>query len=185
MKEKLQKNLEKLKKEIYSNSKDVKYAEKLVTELLSVKKKLDVTHTELNVGKKLDEWKGETFSIVKTDRGILYNEHGHYAIFVDPQLSLYSFLADIIDNKDEYAKLEGETKEQFELFLSGLTYCIGVPKFMVFDSNFMFKIAGYVVEYLTNLQEELLNKELQEETPIENAEFEQAVKAMSELQKDK
>ena len=63
MKEKLQKNLEKLKKEIYSNSKDVKYTEKLVTDLLSVKKKLDVTHTELNVGKKLDEWIERTYSV--------------------------------------------------------------------------------------------------------------------------
>ena len=106
--------LDKLKKQIYTNSKDAHFAETLVDELLKVKGQMSVEPLELNVGKKLDEWNGETFSIVKTDRGILYNEHGHYAIFVDPNMFMYATLADFVDNKDEYAKLEGEDKETFE-----------------------------------------------------------------------
>lgn len=176
--------LEDLRKKICVNSKDVHFAESLIDEMLSIKGILAIRPTELNVGKTLNEWKSKTFSIVKTDRGVLYNEYGHFAIFVDPQLGLYSLLTEIVENKEGIETLSSEAKEQYELALSAIAYCLGIPKLIASDSEFMFKMATMVINYLQEKQEEILNAELQDETPVENAEFEQVAIAMSELQKE-
>lgn len=176
--------LDKLKKQIYTNSKDAHFAETLVDELLKVKGQMGVEPLELNVGKKLDEWKGETFSIVKTDRGVLYNEHGHYAVFADPNMFMYATLEDFVDNKDEYAKLEGEDKETFEANLQAIAYSLGVPKLVFNDPEFLFKIANDVVEWLLGLQDKMQEMELQDETPQENAEFENATIAFEDLKEE-
>lgn len=176
--------LDKIKKQIYTNSKDAHFAETLVNELLKVKSQMDVEPLELNVGKKLDEWKGDTFSIVKTDRGVLYNEHGHYAVFADPNMFMCATLTDFVDNKDEYAKLEGEDKETFEANLQAIVYSLGVPKLVFNDPEFLFNIANSVVEWLLGLQDKMQEMELQDETPQENAEFENATLAFEELKEE-
>lgn len=176
--------LEDLRKKICVNSKDAHFAEKMIDEMLSIKGQLSIRPTELNVGKKLEEWGSETFSITKTDRGVLYNEYSHFAIFVDPQYSLYSLLSDIVDSKEEVEAYDAEAKEQYELEISAIAYCLSIPKLIASDAEFMFKVATMVINYLQEKQEEILNAELQDETPVENAEFEQVAIAMSELQKE-
>lgn len=176
--------LDKIKKQIYTNSKDAHFAETLVNKLLKVKGQMCVEPLELNVGKKLDEWKGETFSIVKTDRGVLYNEHGHYAVFADPNMFMCATLTDFVDNKDEYVKLEGEDKETFEANLQAIAYSLVVPKLVFNDPEFLFKIANDVIEWLLGLQDKMKEMELQDETPKENAEFENATLAFEELKEE-
>ena len=113
---KLNEKIRSLKKQIETNSKDAHFAKALVDELLTTKSQLCIEPIELNVGKKIDEFRGETFTIVKTNRGCLYHEYGGYSIFATPaQNALYTTLVDYIDNKEIYSTLKGEEKEIFDL----------------------------------------------------------------------
>lgn len=178
----LKERLDDLVKQIKVNSKDAHFADKLIGDLLSVKGQMSVEYTELDCGKKVDEFKGETYRISLTDKGVLYHEYGGYNIFVTPSVkSLYDTLADIVTNKEEYAKAEGEDKERLELTLSAIGYCLATPRLAFTDVDLMFDIAGKIIDFIKSKYNDLMNKELQEETPKENAEFKDAMIAFENL----
>lgn len=179
----LSKSLKEVKAQIKANSKDAHFAESLVDKLLAIKSEMSVEPIELNVGKRIDGWKGETFEIVKTDRGCLYHEYGGYSIFVtfDNNTALYRTLCDYVDNRRVYETLEEEEKERYELTLQAVAYCLSVPKFCFTDAEFTFDLASMVVKFLREQYEKYIDEPLQEETVKEDKEFEQAVKAVENI----
>lgn len=182
-KDELSKSLKEVKAQIKANSKDAHFAETLVDKLLAIKSEMSVEPIELNVGKRIDGWKGETFEIVKTDRGCLYHEYGGYSIFVtfDNNTALYCTLCDYVDNRRTYETLEEEEKERYELTLQAVAYCLSVPKFCFTDAEFTFDLASMVVKFLREQYEKYIDEPLQEETVKEDKEFEQAVKAVENI----
>lgn len=182
-KDELSKSLKEVKAQIKANSKDAHFAESLVDKLLAIKSEMSVEPIELNVGKRIDGWKGETFEIVKTDRGCLYHEYGGYSIFVtfDNNTALYRTLCDYVDNRRVYETLEEEEKERYELTLQAVAYCLSVPKFCFTDAEFTFDLASMVVKFLREQYEKYIDEPLQEETIKEDKEFEQAVKAVENI----
>ena len=184
-KKELQIKLNEIKAQIKANSKDAHFAETLIEELITTKSKIGVEPIELNVGKKIDSFSGETFELVKTNRGILYNEFGHYAIFVEPtQRALYETLLDFIEHKDEFYELKGEEKEQFDLHLSAIGYCLSLPKFVFSDPTFTYNTASNVVQFLKSQYEQLMNEPLQEETIEQDREFEEATLAIENIKEE-
>lgn len=184
-KKELQKKLNDIKTQIKANSKDVHFAETLIEELITTKSKIGVEPIELNVGKKIDSFSGETFELVKTNRGILYNEFGHYAIFVEPtQRALYETLLDFIEHKDEFYELKGEEKEQFDLHLSAIGYCLSLPKFVFSDPAFTYTTASNVVQFLKSQYEQLMNEPLQEEMIEQDRGFEEATLAIENIKEE-
>lgn len=182
---KLHEKIRSLKKQIETNSKDAHFAKVLVDELLSTKAQLCIEPIELNVGKKVDEFKGETFTIVKTDRGCLYHEYGGYNIFVTPnQTALYTTLVDYVDNKDTYFELKGEEKEIFELNMSAIAYCLSVPKFCFSDVEFTYDIATKVIQFLTKSYEKAMEEPLQEETIEEDEQFKEATLGLENIKEE-
>lgn len=178
----LKKKIDEIKAQIKANSKDAHFADTLTNELLSLKGQLDVEPLELNVGKRIDHFSGNAFEIVKTDRGIMYHEFGGYTIFTTPtNEALYVMLADYVDNKDEYKKLDGEEKEIFDLNLSAIAYCLTVPKFAFSNVDFTYDIAEKVIQFLNNSFEEAMNADLQEETITEDEQFKQATLALEDI----
>lgn len=182
-KKELQKKLNDIKSQIKANSKDAHFADTLINELLTTKAKIGVEPIELNVGKRIDAFSGETFEIVKTDRGAMYHEFGGYTVFVENRnnVSLYQTLCEYIDNKDKFAEMEGEEKEQFELQTQAVAYCLGVPKYCFSDATFFYELATYIVEFIRQQYEMLLDEPLQEETIEEDREFEDAAIAFEEM----
>ena len=182
-KDELSKSLKEVKAQIKANSKDAHFAETLVDKLLAIKSEMSVEPIELNVGKRIDGWKGETFEIVKTDRGCLYHEYGGYSIFVtfDNNTALYRTLCDYVDNRIVYETLDDEEKERYELTLQAVAYCLSVPKFCFTDAEFTFDLASMVVKFLREQYEKYIDEPLQEETVKEDKEFEQAVKAVENI----
>lgn len=182
-KDELSKSLKEVKAQIKANSKDAHFAETLVDKLLAIKSEMSVEPIELNVGKRIDGWKGETFEIVKTDRGCLYHEYGGYSIFVtfDNNTALYRTLCDYVDNRRVYETLDEEEKERYELTLQAVAYCLSVPKFCFTDAEFTFDLASMVVKFLREQYEKYIDEPLQEETVKEDKEFEQAVKAVENI----
>lgn len=183
-KETLEKKLKECKEQLKANSKDAHFASNLIDRMLSYKGQLGVEPIEFDCGTPLEgqEFKGETFEIVKTSKGVVYKMYGGYVIFVEPQnKALYETLCDYIDHKEEYEQLEGEMKEQFALELSAMAYCLNVPLFCFNDAEFTFKIATMVIDFLKSTFDELIGKPLQEENIEEDNEFKDATLALEEL----
>lgn len=178
----LKERLDDLVKQIKVNSKDAHFADKLIGDLLSVKGQMSVEPIALDCGKEVDEWRGETFRITLTDRGVLYHEYGGYSVFVTPNnTALYDVLADLVENKEEYAELEGEKKENFESLLAIIAYNVSLPRIAFLDKDFPQEIALKTIEFLRKMYDDLMNKELQDETPKEDAEFKEATLALEDL----
>lgn len=175
--------LKELKSQIKANSKDTHYADTLIKELLKVQKDIVTSPIKLNVGKKIDEFKGEYFEIAKTDRGVLYHEYGGYNVFttLNNNTALYQTLCDYVDNKDTYFELKDEEREVFDLNLSAIAYCLSVPKICFTDVEFTYKIATEVIRFLNESYEKAMNEPLQDETPELDAKFEEAEKGIREL----
>lgn len=183
--ETIERKLKECKEQLKANSKDAHFASNLIDRMLSYKGQLGVEPIELDCGKKIDEWSGETFRLTKTDKGILYHQFGGYSIFVTPNnKALYETLCDYIDHKEEYEKLEGELKEQFDLQLSAITYCLSVPLYCFSDFKFTYRIAIDVIDFLKSTFDSLMNEPLKEETSPEDAEFKEATLSLEALKED-
>lgn len=181
--EELHERLKEIKGQIKANSKDAHFADTLIKKLLTTKSQIGVEPIELNVGKRIDGWKGDTFEIVKTDRGCLYHEYGGYNIFVtfNNNTALYRTLCDYVDNQNTYATLDKEEKERYELVLSAVAYCLSVPKFCFTDAEFTFDLASMVVKFLRKQYDKFIDQPLQEETVEDDKMFEDATKAIEEI----
>ena len=178
----LRERLDDLVTQIKLNSKDAHFANKLIGDLLSVKGQMGVEPIALDCGKEEDEWRGETFRITLTDKGVLYHEYGGYSVFVTPNnVALYDVLSDLVINKDEYAELEGEKKENFDSLLSIVAYNVSLPRIAFLDKDFPQEIAIKTIEFLRNMYERLMNTELQEETVDEDNQFKEAALALESL----
>lgn len=185
--ETIERKLKECKEQLKANSKDAHFASNLIDRMLSYKGQLSVEPIEFDCGTPLEgqEFKGETFEIVKTSKGAVYKMYGGYVIFVTPNnKALYETLCDYIDHKEEYESLEGELKEQFDLQLSAVAYCLNVPLFCFTSSEFTFKVATDVIDYLKSTFDSLMEQPLQDETPLEDAEFKEATLGLEALKEE-
>ena len=178
----LKERLNEVKNQLRTNAKDVHFFDKLFDEALSLKGQMCVDPIALDCGKETDEWAGDTFRITLTNKGVLYHEYGGYSVFVTPNnAALYEVLSDLVVNKDEYAKLEGEKKENFSALLTIIAYNLSIPRISFMDKDFPQEIAIKTMEFLRKMYEELMDKELQDETPKEDAAFKEATLALEDL----
>lgn len=178
----LKERFDELVRQIKLNSKDAHFADKLIGDLLSVKGQMGIEPIALDCGRPEDEWSGDTFRITLTNKGVLYHEFGGYSVFVTPNnTALYEVLADLVINKEEYAELEGESKENFESLLTIIAYNVSLPRVSFLDKDYPQEIALKTMEFLRKMYDELMNKELQDETPKEDAEFKEATLALEDL----
>lgn len=182
--ETIEKKLKECKEQLKTNSKDAHFSEKLIDRMLSYKGQLGVEPIAFDCGTPIEgqEFKGETFEIVKTTKGIVYKMYGGYVIFVEPQnKALYETLSYYIDSQDEYAKLEGEAKEQYELTLSAIAYVLNAPLFAFNSEDLTFQLATNIIDYLKSTFDTLMEQPLQEETFVEDNEFKEATLALESL----
>lgn len=181
-KKELKERLDGVKKQLRTNAKDVHFFDKLIDEALSLKGQMGVEPLALDCGKEEDEWKGETFRITLTNKGVLYHEYGGYSVFVTPNnVALYGALEDLVVNREHYEKLEGEEKENFDSLLAIVAYNLSLPRISFMDRDFPQEIAVRTMEFLQKKCEELMSEELKEETPKEDAEFKEAALAFEEV----
>lgn len=139
----------------------------------------------LDCGKAIEGkvFKGETFELSKTNKGICYHCFGGYSIFVTPNnIALYETLNDLIENQETYNKLEGKERDDFDLNLSAIAYVLNVPLFAFSNAEFCFDIATKVIQFLQKTYDEAMNQPLQEETPYEDLQFKEAVLGIEDVQ---
>lgn len=178
----LKERLADVKKQLRTNAKDVHFFDKLIDEALSLKGQMGVDPIALDCGKEEDEWTGNTFRITLTSKGVLYHEYGGYSVFVTPNnTALYDVLSDLVKNKEEYAKLEGEQAENFKSLLTIIAYNLSIPRIAFMDKDFPQEIAIKTMQFLQKMYEELMEEPLQEETPKEDEVFKEATLAVKDL----
>ena len=150
------------------------------------KKKTDkvVEPILLDCGKPVEGkvFKGETFELTKTNKGILYHLYGGFNIFVTPNnVALYETLDDLIENQESYNQLTGKEREDFDLNLSAIGYVLDVPLFAFSSAEFTFDIATKVIQFLQKVYDDSMEKPLQEETVEEDQDFKDAVLGMENI----
>ena len=139
----------------------------------------------LSLGKELGRFEGETFYIAEHEFGALYHVYNSMEIKVSStQTALFETLVDFVRHKDVYAKLEGEEKEHFDLNLSAIVYILSCPLYAFASAEFTYDVAAVIVKQLRLIYEKAMEADLQEETPDEDKQFENAVKALDELKKE-
>ena len=179
----LKEKLSELKKKIKANSKEAKFATQLVEELLLTQRMIDKEplHT-YDLGAEIDRLEGQTFYIAKHEKGALYHVYNSYDLVVQPsQLALYETLVSLVENKEANAKLVGEEKENFENYMSIVSYVLSTPAYALSDAELSVEIATVIVKHLNKVYEKLMNQPLQEETPKEDQEFKEATLAVEEV----
>lgn len=138
----------------------------------------------LDCGKAIEGkcFKGETFELTKTNKGILYHVFGGYSIFVTPNnVALYETLDDLIEHQESYNKFEGKEREDFDLNLSAISYVLDIPLFAFSSAELTFDLATKVIQFLQKVYDEAMNTPLQEETVQEDQEFKDAVLGMENI----
>jgi len=150
------------------------------------KKKVEkvVEPVVLDCGKAIEGkvFKGETFELSKTNKGICYHVFGGYSIFVTPNnVALYETLDYLIENQETYNQLTGKEREDFDLNLSAISYVLDIPLFAFSNAEFTFDLASKVVNFLQKVYDEAMNAPLQEETVQEDQEFKDAVLGMENI----
>ena len=138
----------------------------------------------LDCGKAIEGkvFKGQTFELTKTNKGICYHCFGGYSIFVTHNnIALYETLNDLIENQEVYNKLTGQERDDFDLNLSCIAYILNVPLFSFSSAEFSFSIATQVIQFLQKTYDDAMAKPLQEETVAEDQEFKDAVLGMENI----
>lgn len=138
----------------------------------------------LDCGKAIEGkvFKGQTFELTKTNKGICYHLFGGYSIFITQNnVALYETLDDLIENQEVYNRLTGQERDDFDLHLSALTYVLDVPLFAFSSAEFTYDIATKVIQFLQKTYDDAMAQPLQEETVQEDQEFKDAVLGLEEV----
>ena len=138
----------------------------------------------LDCGKAIEGkvFKGETFELSKTNKGICYHCFGGYSIFVTHNnIALYETLNDLIENQETYNKLEGKERDDFDLNLSCIAYILNVPLFSFSSAEFSFSIATQVIQFLQKTYDDAMKEPLKDETTVEDLQFKEAVLGLEEV----
>lgn len=183
-KNELKDKLEEIKNLIKTNSKDAHYAETLISELLSVHGQLKHEPTLVHVPLKdiEKEADGETFVMATTKDGkAIYHTRGGYTIVADSSYSsLFYTIYNLIDYINGTVELDEETKNILEADTIATSYILNIPMYVMDDFEYKASLFENVLHYLTKRIEDA-DKELQDETPEENREFQDAVVALNTL----
>lgn len=185
----LKKQMNEVVAKIKVNSKDAHYADKLVDMLLSLKGQLDIEPTLIHIPSDdiVEKLESETFRLALCKSGdVVYHLKGGMDIVVQPKAeSLYNYLVDTIRMQEGIKALDEEQQRILENDVIASTYVLNIPFLAFGDLEFKYKLANIVIDYLVGLQESMLdNAELQDETPRENALFEEATMALEEMKNE-
>lgn len=196
----LKKDIKKLKNDIIDISNNKEETKKLLVKLIGAVETSKI-NTIFNVGynnyKSIDT---DTFSIITTENGIIYKEHHHYCVFIEPTffegepvglfgaLHLLFTLKELIEDKDS-SYTEEEIKMYTELYenqLDVVRWVMTSPKIAAVNTQSMIDFATNTVLHFQKLQEECYSelKEETEEDIAKNSMFEKESNLISDLFKD-
>ena len=173
--------------QIKTNSKDAKFADKLIDKLMSLKGQYDVEPTRLFVPEKdvIKEYDNDNLRIVRCKDCIIWQHKGGFTFVVKPTMrALYEYIGSMLAMKDRYDELTDDEKQLYDVSYFGMSLILQAPMVAAADDEFFVDLATFVGDGVKKVYDKLLNHPLQDETPIENAEFETKMEVANELLKD-
>ena len=176
-KEKLKKQIKEIVLQIKTNSKDAHFADKLVDKLLSLKGQLDVEPTRIHIEEKdvIKEYDFGSTTYTKYKGGIIFHAKSGMDIVIRPDLhSLYEHINVMLEMKDNYEKLNEDMKKAYENIYTATSWILTSPIYATIDDNMFFGIATDILKHFNEYCKKQ-EQNLQEETPIENAEFQRVI----------
>lgn len=182
-KKELKKQLDEVVVQIKNNSKDAKFADSLVDKLLSLKGQIDVEPARIHVDEKdvIKEYDNDSIRFIRCKDCIIFQAKGGMSVVVKPTMTaLFEHLTVLLDMKDRYEELDEEGKKSYELLYSATVWMLEVPIFATCDDEMFFGVVNDILARFNKFTETELKKDLQEETPKENAEFENMNEAFNE-----
>lgn len=181
-------------KKVKDNSVDKKAATKMLDEVLSLQKQIDVEPTEVHVAESevIARYDFGAFSLIRCKTCIIFKTTG-YRLIAKPIYTtnedggvLYSQLSALCDMKDQYNTVDKTQQELWNLVFNLSITILSLPIDAFASDKFLFEVGKFIVEKKVEMQTEKLNKALKEETvedEIKNDEFRQMVE-MSEDSKE-
>lgn len=182
-KKELKKQLNEVVVQIKNNSKDAKFADALVDKLLSLKGQMMIEPTRIHIEEKdvVKEYDNDAVRFVRCKDCIIFQAKGGLSVVVKPTMTaLFEHLTVLLDMKDRYEELDEEGKKSYELLYSATVWMLEVPIFATCSDEIFFGVVNDVLARFNKFTETELKKDLQEETPKENAEFENLNEAFNE-----
>lgn len=173
--------------QIKTNSKDAKFADKLIDKLMSLKGQYDVEPTRIHIPEKnvIKEYDNDNLRIVRCKDCIIWQQKGGHIVVVYPTMRAeYEFLEGMLDLKDNYDKLSDDMKAAYDGAYFGYSILSQLPTIMVTNDKWFARASILASWGLSRFVKEQLDEPLREETPIENAEFETKMEVTNELLKD-
>lgn len=174
-KKELKNQLDEVVAQIKNNSKDAKFADSLVDKLLSLKGQMMIEPTRIRIEEKdvVKEYDNDAVRFVRCKDCIIFQAKGGMSVVIKPTMTaLFEHLTVLLDMKDRYEELDEEGKKSYELLYSATVWMLEVPIFATCSDEMFFGVVNDVLARFNRFTETELNKDLQEETPQENAEFE-------------
>lgn len=174
-KKELKKQLDEVVVQIKNNSKDAKFADSLVDKLLSLKGQMMIEPTRIHIEEKdvVKEYDNDAVRFVRCKNCIIFQAKGGLSVVVKPTMTaLFEHLTVLLDMKDRYDTLDEEGKKSYELLYSATVWMLEVPIFATCSDEMFFGVVNDILARFNKFTETELKKDLQEETPKENAEFE-------------
>ena len=173
--------------QIKNNSKDAKFADKLIDKLLSLKGQYDVEPTRLHIPEKdvIKEYDNDALRLVRCKSGNIWELKRGIETYVKPTArGLYEFLEGLCIMKDKYDELTEQEQLNYNYSYYGLSLMFSAPSYAMVDDKAFKDLSDFLQEWTQGVIDRTLNQPLQEETPIENAEFETKMEVANELLKD-
>lgn len=176
-----------IKSQIVENSTVKNKARRLIADLLAAKGELDnePTLVHLPMREVLGEVKGDTFTIYKTEQGMVYEMTNGFMLHIPKNGftgGLYEMLEWIVDAKDTIDKEEKDIKDFYENTMTDLALSFSMLFGMWIGSEKAIKFRYDMVERYVALVGELIDGgELQPADYASEAEYEKTEKAVEAL----
>lgn len=173
-----------LKANIESNSKDARYARRMVNELLRLKKSECEMNKEIDVNTSdvKDVLDIGPYALKRTNKGILFIAKGGITTLVEPRMaSVHSMLVELL----EMSHNEDKDSALYNHFLDAVAYVFQAPIFASMSSESLFDIATSILRSFNDYADKhYSNAETVEETEqdnIDNANADLAAEVMEQI----
>lgn len=147
----------------------------LLDKLMSLKSQYDIIPViyDVPIESIVKEYDYGAVRIIRTKKFIIYQIKGGMGIIVSPRMvALYEYLDNMLNMKDNYDNLSNEEKDGYDLLYLGINTLFNLPCIAVVDDKFFSSMVLKSIEESKELYERLIKKPLQDETPIDDAKFE-------------
>lgn len=175
-----------IKSQIVANSTEKNKAKRLIADLLSAKGEIDNAPTlvHIPVSEVIGEVKGETFTIYKTEQGMVYEMTNGFMLHIPKNGftgGLYEMLEWIVDAKDTIDKEENEIQLFYENTLTDLSLSFAMLFGMWIGSDKAIKLRYEMIDEYVSLVEDFFGEELLPADYKSEAEYEKTEKATEML----